>query len=524
MKKRALMLILGAVTVLSSAVFAEKLVILHSNDTHSQIDPDARGAGGLLQRKAIIDSVRNAEKNVILVDAGDIVQGSLYFKFFRGEVEYPLMDKVGYDIRILGNHEFDNGIDDIARYYKDIKGTPISANYDFTGTVLDGVFSPYTIREVGGRRIGFFGINVNPESLIDAKNFGNIIYKEIIPVANETAAFLKKREKCDLVVAVTHIGVTKLPDRTTDYELARASKDIDIIIGGHSHTVIQPGETGENPSIVSNANGKPVLVAQTGKNGRYLGYIAVDLDNLKKKNARDYDYQLIPVTDRFAPEALDSEIKEFLKPYKAIVDSVNSRVIARTVTDLNGDDRKGGFANFTADMAYDYATYKADSLRRLNPSFPEIDFTIMNVGGIRISIPEGNVTEGQILNAFPFTNHLQIGTIKGSDLIGALHAAAQKGGEAVSKELLVIGGDTPEEAPLVLLNGYPVDPDRDYTYATIDYLMAGNDHLTPLAKSKLLWRDEVEIAAPILRYVENLGELGIPVNPDSRPRFIKSEK
>ena len=523
MKKFLSFLVLGMILMFPTGILADKLVILHTNDTHSTIDADKNGYGDILQRKALIDSIRAAEPNVILVDAGDVVQGSLYFKFFRGEVEYPLMDKMGYDIRILGNHEFDNGIEDIAEYYSHTSGTPLSANYDFTGTVLDGIFSPYTIREVGGKKIGFFGINVDPKSLIDSKNTGGLRFKEIIPVANETAEFLKKKKKCDLVVAVTHIGVVKDSDKTTDYELAAASKDIDIIIGGHSHTVISPGNGGEYPSIVSNAKGKPVLVAQTGKYSRNLGYIAIDLDKLKKGSAKDFDYQLIPVTNRFPESSLDREIIGFLEPYKQAVDSVNRRVIAYADRFLSNTDRAGGLANFTADMAYDYARHKADSLRSTNPAFPEVDFAIMNVGGIRQVMDKGEITEGQILSTYPFSNHLAIASLKGSDLIEAMRISAMKGGEAVSKQLLVIDGNDSRD-PLVLIDGYPVDPDRVYTYATIDYLLGGNDNLTSLANSETLWRDEVEVAAPILRYIENMGELGITVNPDPRPRFIKSSK
>lgn len=523
MKKSIIKLTVGLILTLWMGIQAEKLVILHTNDTHSTIEADKSGYGDVLQRKALIDSIRQAEPNVILVDAGDVVQGSLFFKFFRGEVEYPLMDKMGYDIRILGNHEFDNGIDDIAKYYKDIKGTPLSANYDFTGTVLDGVFSPYTVREIGGKKIGFFGINVDPTSLIDTKNTGGLVWKEIIPVANQTAEYLKKKLKCDLVVAVTHIGVVKDGNKTTDYELAAASKDIDIIIGGHSHTVITPGEEGDTPSIVMNSKGKPVLVAQTGKYGRNLGYIAIDLDKLKKSNARDFYYRLIPVTNRFGEDKLDRDIITFLQPYRAAVDSVNNRVIAQSAGFFSNSDRKGALANFTADMAYDYARHKADSLRGVNPDFPQVDFAIMNVGGIRQVMDKGDITEGQILSTYPFSNHLAIATLKGSDLIEAMKISALKGGEAVSNQILVIGGGE-EESPLVLLNGYPVDPEKKYTYATIDYLLGGNDHLTSLANSTTLWRDEVEVGAPILRYIEHLGQLGIPVNPDTRPRFITPTK
>lgn len=519
--KKLTSLILSGLCLAAVPALAESLVLLHTNDTHSQLDPDAEGRGGVLQRKALIDSIRANENNVILIDAGDVVQGSLFFKFFRGEVEYPLMDMMDYDIRILGNHEFDNGIEDIAKYYRHSKATPLSANYDFTGTELDGIFSPYTIREIDGKRIGFLGINVDPESLIDKKNTGGLKFREIIPVANETAAYLKNDLHCDVVVAVTHIGVVKQNQKTTDYELAQASRDIDIIIGGHSHTVINPGEEGATPSIVMNAIGRPVLVAQTGKYGRNLGYIKIDLDNLD--NVRSYDYRLIPITDRFTPDKLDNNIIEFMAPYRALIDSINNRVIAQSAFTLNNEDRTGGLANFTADLAYDYATHKADSLRMLEPEFPVIDFALMNVGGIRMPISKGDITEGLILNTYPFSNHLAIASVRGSDLAEALQVAALKGGESISKQLLVVTDDNGKVLE-ILLDGYPLEPDKVYNYATIDYVLGGNDDLTSLANSTLLWRDDVEVAAPILNYVERMGRNGVVINPDPRARFVIKDK
>ena len=517
MRKPVFTLLLAAAAFTGISALADSLVLLHTNDTHSQLDTDKNGVGGVLPRKALIDSIRAAEDNVILIDAGDVVQGSLYFKFFRGEVEYPLMDMMNYDIRILGNHEFDNGIEDIAKYYKKTKGTPISANYDFSGTELDGIFSPYTIREVKGKRIGFFGINVDPESLIDRKNTGGVKFNEIIPVANETAAYLKNKEHCNLVVAVTHIGAVKQNHKTTDYELAAASKDIDIIIGGHSHTEIKPGETGEYPSIVMNAKGKPVLVAQTGKYGKNLGYIKIDLDKLG--NARKYDYQLIPVTDRFAPEQYDQAIIDFIAPYKEQLDAYNKRVVAQSALSSNNSDRTGALANFTADLAFDYATHKADSLRLAAGEFPAVDFAMMNVGGIRMPLNEGDITVGQVLNTYPFSNHLAIASVKGSDFVEAMKVAASKGGESISNQVLVLTDDD-NNVRDVLINGYPINPDEYYTFATIDYVLGGNDDLTSLANANLLWRDDVEVAAPILNYIENMGSMGVVINPDQRKRFV----
>ena len=248
---------LGAVALLGTLLTAsaKDLVILHTNDTHSLIEPGADGMGGVLQRKAIIDSVRAAEKNVVLVDAGDVVQGTLYFKYFKGDVEYPLMNMMDYDVRILGNHEFDNGLDELAKYYKDAKGARLSANYDFSNTPAKGIFEPYTIKKIDGKKIGFIGINIDPTSLISKQNYEGLVYRDAIEEANKTAALLKKKG-CDLVVAVTHIGYVKENEKPTDIELAEASKDIDIIIGGHSHTLLMPGDESKPhlfPSIPSSS-------------------------------------------------------------------------------------------------------------------------------------------------------------------------------------------------------------------------------------------------------------------------------
>ncbi|MDE7419986.1 MAG: metallophosphoesterase, partial [Muribaculaceae bacterium] len=203
MKKTIITAIIAGVALCAAA---RDLVILHTNDTHSLILPDGDGKGGVLQRKAIIDSVKRANKDVLLIDAGDKVQGSLYFKFFKGDVEYPLQNLLGVDISILGNHEFDNGLKALADKERMLKTERLSANYDFTGTAAEGLFKPYTVKTIGGKKIGFIGINIDPESIIAQANYEGMGFKNVIETANETAAFLKKKKKCDLVVAVTHIG------------------------------------------------------------------------------------------------------------------------------------------------------------------------------------------------------------------------------------------------------------------------------------------------------------------------------
>lgn len=513
--------ILGIAALCFSAlsVNADRLVILHTNDTHSAIDPSPDGTGGALQRKAIIDSVRNAEKNVIAVDAGDMVQGTLYFKYFRGDVEYPLMNMTGYDIRVLGNHEFDNGMKDLAEKYKTVKGDRLSANYDFSGTELDGIFKPYVIKKVGGKKIGFFGINIDPTSLISKKNI-QVNFLDPIKTANETAAFLKNKKKCDLVVAVTHVGYESENGKPSDQDIARASKDIDIIIGAHSHTLIDPAHPEKVPSLIENAEGKPVRVVQTGKYGKYVGKISVDLDNLKGADGEDYAYELIPVTDRFPQEKLDKEMIEFLKPYRNLVDSVNTHVIAKSLYDMQNGEHTGGLSNMTADFGLWYGNQIADSLRRAGHPIGEVDLAIMNVGGIRQPMPAGDITEGQILSMYPFSNHYVIVKIKGCDIIEAMRVAARKGGEAVSSNVRILTDDDKHLVRL-LIDGEEMDPEKTYTLGSIDYVAEGNDDMVTLANHEKIWVDDAEVAVPILRWFQRQGQLGNPIAPDKTPRFMK---
>lgn len=518
MSLKSIILCLAAVTSIGAA--ADHLVLLHTNDTHSNIDSDARGVGGILPRKAIIDSVRKAEKNVITIDAGDMVQGTLYFKYFRGDVEYPLFNMMDYDIRVLGNHEFDNGMEELARHWKDVKATPLSANYDFSKTALKGVFKPYLIKKVGGRKIGFIGLNVNPEGLISKENYTGMEFKPIIETANRWADVLKRQKKCDLVVAVTHIGYSSMPDRENDVDLARASRDIDIIIGGHSHTFVDPKTPEKTPYWVNNADGKPVLVAQTGKYGKNIGYINIDLENLKD---RKFEYEYIPVTDRFSPDAYSKEIREFLKPYRHVVDSVNNVMVGYSSEACPNSLGAGPMANFAGDAGMWIGMQIADSLRKAGRDVPPVDFAIMNVGGIRQPMPKGMVSEGLVLSMFPFSNRVQILRMKGRDIIETMSIVALKGGEAVSDEIAVVTDDE-MRMQHVLINGAPMDPDRDYVVATIDYLAEGNDDMVPMKRHELVYRDEPEVSYRMLQYLRNLMELGVPVNPDPVPRFFRNYK
>lgn len=509
-------LLIAAATI---GVAARDLVILHTNDTHSLIMSDAEGKGGVLQRKAIIDSVRKANKDVLLVDAGDKVQGSLYFKFFKGDVEYPLQEMLGVDISILGNHEFDNGLQALADKERTLKSERLSANYDFTGTPAEGLFKPYAVKNIGGKKIGFIGLNIDPASIISEESYAGMKYYDVIETANKTAAFLKDKKKCDLVVAVTHIGYTKANEKTNDPELARASKDIDIIIGGHSHTLIDPSAPDKYPCIVENAEGRPVLIVQTGKSGKFIGQIRIDLDKLKTSTPADFEYSLIEVTDRFPESRLDPKIKNFLQPFTDSLETVRRDIIGYAVQDFNNLGRTGLFPNWAADFGSWYGNLKLDSLRQNDPSVPKLDFTIMNVKGIRNDIPAGPVSKGHIMDSFPFNNKFVIMQISGKDIIETMSVAAKKGGEAVSNEVRVVS-DSDHNLKHILIDLKEIDPEKIYTVGTIDYVAWGNDDMLSMANGKWIFNDDVELCAAIIRYLTELTKFDLPMAGDPNARFV----
>lgn len=512
---KSLLLSLSALT--AGAAGASDLVILTTNDTHSNIDSDASGIGGILPRKAIIDSVRKAEKNVLLIDAGDMVQGTLYFKYFHGDVEYPLFNMMNYDVRILGNHEFDNGLDELAKYWRTVKGNRLSSNYDFKGTPAEGIFDPYVIKKIDGRKIGIMALNVDPESLIASDNYKGMKFLPVIETANKTAAYLKNDRKCDMVIAVTHIGYTSDNAKTNDVDLAKASRDIDVIIGGHSHTFVDPAHPEKNAFIIENADGRPVMVTQTGKYGKNVGYIKIDLDNPAEVSKMVYEY--IPVTDRFPQETYDKNIISFLAPYKHIVDSVNNNPIGYSVSEMINSQRDGAYAHWAGDMAMHLGELLADTIRNSSDGEFIPDFAIMNVGGIRQNMQPGIITEGQMLSTFPFSNRLELVEIKGADIIKGLAVAASKGGEAVSGNIRVLTDKNGNAE--VIINGKPMEADKTYNMLTIDYIAQGNDDLTPLANNRLIWRDSQELSARVLQYIRYLTSIGMPVAGDTAPRFVK---
>ncbi|MGI8893736.1 MAG: bifunctional metallophosphatase/5'-nucleotidase [Bacteroidia bacterium] len=250
-----------------------KLTVLHTNDVHSHIepfpdnDPKYAGRGGVARRAALINEIRRNEENVLLLDAGDIFQGTPYFNKYGGSLELQLMSKMGYDAATIGNHDFDNGLEGLNSQMHHAKFPFISSNYNFSDTILSGKILPYKIFEKGGLRIGVFGLGIELTGLVDPKLYGNTKYLKPEMKAAEMAHLLKVQKKCDLVVCLSHLGFSYQNDKVSDKVLAKASKNIDVFLGGHTHSFI------EVPYRYRNRDGKEVLVAQTGWAGLNLGRI-----------------------------------------------------------------------------------------------------------------------------------------------------------------------------------------------------------------------------------------------------------
>jgi 5'-nucleotidase len=289
MKRRSFVqkgILLTGATIIAPSLIAQtsnekkkvkQLTILHTNDTHSTIEPFPAnhskfpGKGGVVNRFNLIQKIRSEEENVLLLDAGDIFQGTPYFNMFGGVIEMKVMSKMGYDAATMGNHDFDGGMDGFlkAKEYADFPF--LCSNYDFSETILKNQTQDLLIKEIGGLKVGIFGIGVELKGLVPDDKFGETVYLDPISTANRVALELKKKG-CDLIICLSHLGYQYESDKISDLKLAAATKNIHLIIGGHTHTFL------DKPTEVKNSEGQIVLVNQVGWGGIHLGRIDFDIE------------------------------------------------------------------------------------------------------------------------------------------------------------------------------------------------------------------------------------------------------
>lgn len=268
MKNLTLLLI---ALICASSAHAQELTIIHFNDTHSHIDPERsgeyKGHGGAIERAAYIDSVRQADgkRNVLLLHAGDFSQGTSYFTEFGGDIEIDILNAMKYDAVCLGNHEFDNGTAELARRISDLDVPVVCANYEFAGTPLEGLVRPYVIVRKAGRKIGVTGLLTDIRQVVDLSIADGLEYLEPVSVVNPIADYLRDERGCDLVICLSHLGYTE------DKKLASGLRGVDLIVGGHSHTLL------DRVQYVKDMQGNDVGIVQNWKWGLNAAELKVNL-------------------------------------------------------------------------------------------------------------------------------------------------------------------------------------------------------------------------------------------------------
>ncbi len=256
---------------------AVKITILHTNDVHSRMDPFPAGSGklegfgGVARRATLINRIRSSNKHVLLLDAGDLLQGTPYFNLFKGEVEFQAMNAMKYDVATIGNHDFDAGVEQLATNTKNANFQFVNVNYDFRNTPMNGLVIPYVIKQVEHIKIGIFGVGIALEGLVPKAWYGETRYLDPIYHASTTALRLRKEEKCDYVICISHLGYKGRSLDINDVILAQSTANIDLIIGGHTHTFL------DMPDARRNIQGQPVLINQVGWAGIRLGRLDVTI-------------------------------------------------------------------------------------------------------------------------------------------------------------------------------------------------------------------------------------------------------
>ena len=274
----------GGLTFKSCETKPKHITILHTNDTHSQIEPfdpnhhKFANKGGVARRASLIQKVRNENPNTLLLDAGDIFQGTPYFNYFGGEIEFKLMSLLKYDAATMGNHDFDNSIEGFHHQLPNANFDFVCANYDFKNTILNTLVKPYKIFFKDGIKIGVFGLGIELHNLVSPELFKETNYLDPIEITKDITRELKENENCDLIICLSHLGYHyKNTQKVSDLKLAAATKDIDLIIGGHTHTFLP------KPTLVKNVNNETVIVNQVGAYGVNLGRIDFYFDNQSNK-------------------------------------------------------------------------------------------------------------------------------------------------------------------------------------------------------------------------------------------------
>ncbi len=447
-----------------------EFVMLFTNDFHSQIEPMDGGGGGVLRLQALVDSVRTAEPHVLLADAGDLVQGTYYFSLLNGVVEMKMLDMLKYDIRTIGNHEFDKKMSGLGEMLAMSKVPVVASNYDFSKTALAQYVVPSKILTAGKIKVGFIGLNVRLLNLVNKTACEGVEWQDAVNVADKYAEELRA-QGADIVIALSHLGYEA--DSDADYYdkgLAKKTKHIDMIIGGHSHTTLR------NAVYVTDTDGDQVPIVQTGSKGLNLGYAKIKLDD---KGKPSFTYKLIPVNSRL-DNRVDPTFSSIIEDYAAEVKEKMDVKLGYAPYNINRGTPESALGNLTADgliwMAKQFHNVDAD-------------VAVYNTGGVRANISKGNVTLGDVYAVYPFDNVLSIVTITGSKLKKLMYKVPNS--LYVNAGVKIIAQES-GWVDSITINGKSIDNNKNYTVATIDFI-SDNDGYTEIFSNPTKRTDSVEI-------------------------------
>jgi 5'-nucleotidase len=467
---------------------AYKLRIIHTNDHHARIEPVMGGTpaapihGGVSRRKTLIDAIRDEGGNQLLIDAGDVFQGTLWYNQYFGQADLEFYHAMGYEAMTIGNHEFDNGPQPLAEFIKRAQFPILSANIVTDASYpINGLYKPWIVKEVGGEKIGIFGLTTEETPAIASPGAG-ITFTNYIEAARKAVADLKA-QGVNKIIALTHVGIT------FDRELARQVDGIQVIIGGHSHTPMGPQVSPADPNrpypeVIASPSNKPVIMATDWEWGRWLGDLTVGFD----ANGDITSVVAAQPTEVLPSVEPDQGFEDRIAVLGAPLTALRTKVVGEAAVPLNGAradvrTKETNFGNLIADAM----------LEKARPAGAQV--AIMNGGGIRTSVDAGQITLGELLDVQPFGNQLSLVTLSGAQLKEALENGvsqietvagrfAQVSNMRYSFDSARAVGDRVTGVQIGDgKGGYSaLDPAGSYRVATINFLLTGGDGYTVFAQ------------------------------------------
>lgn len=494
-----------------------ELTVLHSNDQHAHHLPDRDGNGGAAIAAAVVNQVRDESDNVLLLDAGDRFTGTLFHYLYKGTDNAEIMNLMGYDAMAVGNHEFDDGPAVFAEFAAMLDFSVVSANIDASGEPdVDAVLEPYTILDVGGRSVGIFGLTTPETDILSSPGEGITFEYDLASVASEMVAVLEE-EGVNVIIALTHLSYKE------DVALAETVDGIDIIVGGHSHTLLSnelAGAQGPYPTEVTTPNGGTTLVVTAKQHYELLGRLDVEFD--AEGMVTDYDGEPIVLIRYITPNA---EVAGVIDEFAAEVEELRNTVVGETAIELVGE--RGICRTQECNMG----NMMTDVMRMESGA----QIAITNGGGIRASIPAGEVTVSDVITVFPFGNTIATFDMVGADILEALENGVSQVEDVAGRFPQVSGmhytwdGSKEPGSRIVSVEVWneetgeyePLDPEAIYSVATNDYMRGGGDGYGVFAEKAIDPYDEGEpLDQALIAYIAE----NSPVSPEVEGRITRVDE